>query len=201
MTDEKVEQVVESGSAEVTGNAASTEKAYTQSELNRMFAERAKQAESALLKRLGFESPDDAEALVKQVREKEQAEKSELQKALELASEKDKRIQDLMNQQRELVVQSGVTTAASKLGIIDPDAAYRLLDKSLIEYDEGGQAKNIEALLVSMLKERPYLTGSSASAMNPGKTRKYSREEIERMTPAEINKNWDAIKEYLERGN
>lgn len=198
MTEEnKTEQVDKEETAETTGNATSSEKAYSQSELNRMFAERAKQAESALLKRLGFESPDDAEKLLAQVREKQEAEKSELQKAMEMADAKDKQLQALMERQKELVVQSGVTTIANRLGIIDPDAAYRLLDKSAIEYDENGQAKNIEPLLVSMLKDRPYLTGKGASAMNPGRTRKFSREEIERMTPAEINKNWDAIQEYL----
>ena len=201
MTEEnKTEKVEKEEIAENTGNAASSEKAYSQSELNRMFAERAKQAESALLKRLGFESPDDAEKLLAQVREKQEAEKSELQKAMETVEAKEKQLQDLMQRQKELVVQSGVATIANRLGIIDPDAAYRLLDKSSIEYDENGQAKNIEPLLVSMLKDRPYLTGKGASAMNPGKTRKFSREEIEGMTPAEINKNWDAIQEYLGSG-
>lgn len=198
MTDEKkVEQVEQVETAEVTGNATSTSKAYSQDELNRMFADRAKQAEKALLNKLGFDSPDDAERLLSQVREKEQAEKSELQKAKELAEEKEKQLQALMNRQKDLMVQNGVTSVASKLGIIDPDAAYRLLDKSSIEFDDDGQATNVEALLVSMLKDRPYLTGKSASAMNPGKTRKFSKEEIERMTPAEINKNWDAIQDYL----
>ena len=198
--EENVDKVGESGTAESTGDATSTEKAYSQSELNRMFSERAKQAESALLKRLGFDSADGAESLIRQVREKQEAEKSELQKAKELADEKDKQLQALMDKQKELMIQNGVATVATKLGIIDPDAAYRLMDKSAIDFDENGQAKNVEALLVSMLKERPYLAGTGASAMNPGKTRRYSREEIERMSPAEINKNWDAIKDYLEGG-
>lgn len=201
MTDEnKIEEVSEEKTAETTGNATSSERAYSQSELNRMFAERAKQAESALLKRLGFESPDDAEKLLAQVREKQEAEKSELQKTKEIADAKDKQLQALMERQKELVVQSEVAAISNRLGIIDPDAAYRLLDKSSIEYDDDGQAKNIETLLVSMLKERPYLTGKGASAMNPGKARKFSREEIEKMSPAQINENWDAIQDYLSSG-
>jgi hypothetical protein len=59
---------------------------------------------------------------------------------------------------------------SAKLGIVDPDAAYRLLDKGAIEYGDDGKPTNTEALLVAMLKERPYLAGTGSSAMNPAKT-------------------------------
>jgi hypothetical protein len=191
----------ESGTAENSGDATSAKgKVFSQDELDRLFAERAKQAESALLKKLGFENPTDAEALLKKAREREEADKSELQKARELAETRAKQIEELMTNQKRLATQSAIFDKANKLGIVDPDAAYRLIDQDAIEYDESGRPTNAEALLVAMLKDRPYLTGSSSSAMNPGRVRKFSREEIERMTPAEINKNWDAIKDSLESG-
>jgi hypothetical protein len=59
---------------------------------------------------------------------------------------------------------------ARELGIIDPDAAYRLLDLAEVEYDETGRPTNIERLLRDLVRKRPYLVGSSASATNPSRT-------------------------------
>lgn len=203
MSDE-LETTVEktqSESPETSGAGAGAEgKTYTQDDLNRMFADRVKRAEAAQLKRFGFDSAEAAESALKQARERAEAEKTELQKAQELAAQREKQIEDLLNAQKALSTQNEVTQTAARLGIVDPDAAYKLLDKEAIEYEENGKPKNVETLLQSLLKGKPYLAGSGTSAMNAGKTRKFSREEIEKMSPAEINKNWDAIKDYLERG-
>ncbi len=203
MTEEvkdKEEQVEQTGKAGEYGDGASQEgKTYSQEELNRMFADRAKQAESALLKRLGFESVSDAESLVKESKERKEAEMSELQKAQARAAELEKQLAASAEAQKVIAMQADVTAKAAKLGIVDPDAAFKLLDKGAIEYGDDGKPKNTEALLVEMLKERPYLAGGGSSAMNPGKNRSLSRAEIEKMSPEEINKNWDAVQSYLER--
>ena len=169
MTDQ-TEQANSSGTAESTGNATSAQgKAYSQEELNRMFAERSSQAERSLLKKLGFEKVEDAESILRKARERDESEKSELQKAQELAAQREKQIQDLLNAQKTMATQNEVTQAAAKLGIVDPDAAYKLLDKEAIEYEGDGKPKNVEALLQSLLKGKPYLAGSGTSATNPSK--------------------------------
>ncbi|HNY84541.1 MAG TPA: hypothetical protein PLP17_13360 [Oligoflexia bacterium] len=197
---DKQEQVEQTGNAGESGDGASQGgKAYSQDELNRMFAERAKQAESALLKKLGFESVSDAESLVKESKERKEAEMSELQKAQERAKELEKQLAASAELQKNMATLADITAKAAKLGIVDPDAAFKLLDKGAIEYDDDGKPKNTEALLVAMLKERPYLAGTGSSAMNPGKSRTYTKDEIEKMSPEDINKNWDAIKSFLER--
>lgn len=166
------EKFDESETAENPGDATSAKgKTFSQDELDRMFAERAKQAENALLKKLGIESPSEAEALLKKARERDDAEKSELQKMQELAEARAKQIDELMSAQKRMATQSAIVTLANKLGVVDPDAAYRLLDQSALEYDDSGKPTNAEALLVAMLKERPYLAGTGSSAMNPGKKR------------------------------
>jgi hypothetical protein len=77
--------------------------------------------------------------------------------------------------QRELVLREHTLRyetmlRARELGIIDPDAAYRLLDLSEVEYDESGQPTNIEKLLRELVRKRPYLVGHAASATNPSRT-------------------------------
>ena len=195
------EQANQSGTAVVSGDAASTQgKTYSQDELNRMFAERAKQAESAMLKKLGFENVSDAEALIKAHRERQQAEMSELERAQAQNAELKQQLAQAAEAQKALALQSEIVSESARLGIVDADAAYKLLDKTAIEYDEAGKPRNVEALLRELLKSKPYLASvGGSSVMNPEKTQMFTREQIEKMSTAEINKNWDAIKSYLER--
>jgi chromosome segregation ATPase len=77
--------------------------------------------------------------------------------------------------QRELLIREHTLRyetmlRARELGIIDPDAAYRLLDLAEVEYDESGRPTNIERLLRELVRKRPYLAGNSASATNPSRT-------------------------------
>ena len=84
MADEVKENQVAERAAEnavENGNAPRADSvSYSQVELNRMFAERAKQAENALLKKLGFDSFSAVEELVKENQAKREAELTELQK-------------------------------------------------------------------------------------------------------------------------
>lgn len=171
MTDQ-TEQAKQPENAGNSGDSASQGvKSYSQDELNRMFAERSSQAERSLFKKLGFENFEQAESTLKKAHERNESEKTELQRAQELAAEREKQIQGLQSAQKALATQNEVQLKAIKLGIVDPDAAYKLLNKEALEYGEDGKPTNAEALLVAMLKERPYLAGGSASAMNPAKFR------------------------------
>jgi hypothetical protein len=77
--------------------------------------------------------------------------------------------------QRELLIREHTLRyetmlRARELGIIDPEAAYRLLDLAEVEYDETGRPTNIERLLRDLVRKRPYLVGNSTSATNPSRT-------------------------------
>ena len=204
MTD-KVEtnQIDEQPSEQVdkaTANTGGAERMFSQSEVNSIVAERARREAAKQLANLGVSSFDELSAIVQKSREREQAEMTELQKAQAANAELEKRLEQAAAAQKALAMQSDIVALSAKLGIVDADAAYRLLDKGAIEFDANGKPTNTEALLNDLLKAKPYLAGAGTSAMNPGRARKFSREEIEKMTPAEINKNWDAIKDSLESG-
>lgn len=70
---------------------------------------------------------------------------------------------------QERAIRADVVTAAAKLNIVDPDAAYKLLDASQIELDANDDPKNVEKLLADLVKAKPYLVGQTASTspMNP----------------------------------
>lgn len=81
------------------------------------------------------------------------------------------------------IVRYEVQIQASKLGIIDPDAAARLIDSSELDFDDNGIPTNAEDLLKKLLKNKPYLASKTETpaastgnrtpmlpAMNPGRT-------------------------------
>lgn len=166
------EQQTSGNVGQAPGDGASAKPvSYTQDDLNRMFGERAKQAETALLKKLGFERTEDAESLIKKTRETEEAQKTELQKAQEKAAALEKREAELLEKQRLTEGKADVIAKAANIGIADAIAAYRMLDKSKLEYDAGGQPTNTEQVLRDLLKEFPILAGTGTSAANPAKNR------------------------------
>ncbi len=167
---DQTEQAKQSENAGTSGDSASQSgKAYSQDELNRMFADRVNQAERSLLKKLGFEKVEDAESILRKAREHEESEKSELQKAQEKAAQLEKERESWQSKQKEIAAQYDVALKAAKLGIVDPDAAWKLLDRSELQYDADDKPSNTELLLQGLLKEKPYLAGGGSSAMNPAK--------------------------------
>lgn len=132
------------------------------------------------------------EAAEKAQKERDDAEKSELQKATERTTlleaevkERDERIQKL-SLRHEVVLQ------ASKLGIVDPDAAYKLLDKKDVEYEDG-EPTNVEALLTKLLDEKPYLKGKAgpAGGKTPSPTTPSARSKDAPLTMADVNRMTD----------
>jgi len=93
---------------------------------------------------------------------------------------------------REHTLRYETMLRARDLGIIDPDAAYRLLDLSEVEYDESGRPTNIERLLRELIRKRPYLAGNSASATNPSRTTISLEEAVKSGDLEAINRAFEA---------
>jgi hypothetical protein len=68
----------------------------------------------------------------------------------------------------ERVVRYEVMLKASALGVVDPDAAVKLLDWPALEFDDEGQPKNTEAVLKALLKAKPYLLKPAPGAQGNG---------------------------------
>ena len=151
-------------------NGSGAEKMFSQEEVNKIIKGRSERELQKMLGEIGFQSIDELKTLAKKSREREDAEKSELQKAQERAAALEKEKESLLASQRIKMAQYDVAVKAAKLGIVDPDAAYRLMDQGKIEFDDAGNPTNTELLLQSLVKSKPYLVGSGSSAMNPAKS-------------------------------
>ncbi|MCC6727894.1 MAG: hypothetical protein IT208_00985 [Chthonomonadales bacterium] len=108
-------------------------------------------------------------------------------------------------EREELLTRLEVERHARRLGLVDEEAAWRLLDAAAVERDAAGRPTNVEALLREMARARPWLAaaeppGGGVSAANPagGRGVRLSRDEIRRMTPEQINANWAAVQAALQ---
>jgi hypothetical protein len=94
-------------------------------------------------------------------------------KAVEKAAQLEAQLAEATKRNQELLLRTAVQAAATKLGIVDPDAAYLLLDKTQIEPSDDGKidTAKIEAALTELLKAKTYLRGvAHITATNPAKS-------------------------------
>jgi len=115
---------------------------------------------------------------------RKEAEMTEAQKAQKAAADLQAQIAELGRQaqvrereQQERVIRYEVMLKATGMGVVDPDAAVKLLDWSTLEFDEQGQPKNTEAVLKALMKAKPYLVKAAQAAgagsnINAGETGK-----------------------------
>lgn len=102
----------------------------------------------------------ELEQTVKQHEEAKLSETERLQKRL---AELEREHAAWQRERQEHTLKYETMLAASRLGIVDPEAAYRLLDLTKLEFDEDGNPKNLDKALQELLKAKPYLAGHAAA--------------------------------------
>ncbi len=68
---------------------------------------------------------------------------------------------------RDRIIRYEVQLHAARLGIVDPDAAARLIDYATLELDEAGTPKNVEPVLRALIKARPWLAAPASEPAKP----------------------------------
>ncbi len=138
-------------------SAQAAGKTFTQAELDdivqqRLAREKGKYTDYDQLKK-------DADELKKL----KAASQTEAEKLTNRLAELEKEQATWQRERQESTVRYEVLLAAGKLNIVDPDAAYRLLDLAEIEYDKEGRPTNVEAVLKGLVKAKPYLVKAQAT--------------------------------------
>ena len=101
--------------------------------------------------------------------ELEKAQLSDQEKLEARANEAERKAAAAIEQIASAVIASEVKVRASQLGIIDPDAAYLLLDRTNLSYAEDGKVTGVDDALTQLMEDKPYLKGlpSRAPNLNP----------------------------------
>lgn len=106
-----------------------------------------------------------------QVKQYEEARLSETERLQKRLAELERELTHIQQERQERILRYETMLAAQRLGIVDPEAAYRLLDLSSLEYDDAGQPTNLEQALKQLVAKKPYLAGqgqlSAGAPTNP----------------------------------
>lgn len=136
----------------------------------------------------------ELEAKVKADEEAKMSEQERLQKRL---AELEQQASQYQRAVQARTLEYEVKLQAARLGIVDPEAAYRLIDLAAIEYDEDGRPKNAEKALKALISARPWLVASGTSSPTNPPRGGLTLDDVRRMSPAEINQRWEEVKRVL----
>lgn len=98
------------------------------------------------------------EELQTKYKSKEDAEKSELERMTEDKVRLEKELAEKDRMMAETAIHSTVIASASRMNIIDPEAAYRLLDLDSVDPSD---PRSVSDALSSLVKSKTYLLKSS----------------------------------------
>lgn len=128
--------------------------------------------------------------------ELEQANKSELEKAQARIIELEKKAADADTRAQEHLLRAKVIAEAAKKDVVDPDAAFALLDRSTLEIGNDGAPTNIAEAMEQLLEARPYLVAPSGGTTRgsadqgartaPQRAGQLTRADLQNMTDQEI---------------
>lgn len=140
----------------------STEKTFTQSQLDELIAKRIARVEKK------YEGFDDLKTKLatfeSQAEEQRQSELSDVQKAQEQAQQFETQLQELTaqleaerNNTRQQAIKNEFIKVASSANIIDIDAAMALSDLSAVEIGEDGKVNGVDDVIKTLVEHKPYL--------------------------------------------
>jgi hypothetical protein len=120
---------------------------------------------------------------------------------------------------RQVLIRAALVAQAARAGFHDPEDAWRMVDSGKLSIDTSGAVSGIAEALAELASAKPYLirqggsgaqipipgaqaapgvlTRTSLSAGNPASTTRVTLDDIRHMTPDEINRNWEQIRQIL----
>ena len=160
MVTENTEPIGETEVAQPAPQPEPEAKTFSQDEVNRIQAQTRREANA----RFG-----DYQQLKDRAARADELEKAQLtdQEKLEArATAAERKAEAAIQQVASAVIASEVKVRASQLGIIDPDAAYLLLDRTNVAYADDGTVSGIDDALTQLIENKPYLKGAPNRAPN-----------------------------------
>jgi len=136
------------------------ERKFSQDDVNRMQAQTRKEVRNQ------FADYGQLKERAAKADELEQAQLSEAEKLEARALEAERKAATAADQIANAMIASDVKVRASQLGIIDPDAALLLVDRTNVRYSEDSGVTGVDAALTQLLEDKPYLKGQPNRAPN-----------------------------------
>ena len=152
-------QPVEAVQPEVESTAA---KSYTQEEVNQMMCKTRRETRD---KFSDYETLKERAAKADELEQAQLTEKERLEARVEQA---EKNAQAADQRITEAMIATAVQVQAGQMGIVDPEAAFLLVDRANIRYTAEAGVSGVEDALTQLLEKKPYLKGPvRAPNINP----------------------------------
>ena len=136
------------------------ERTFTQDDMNRIQAQTRKEVRNQ------FADYSQLKERAAKADELEQAQLSEKEKLEARATEAERSAATAAQRIADAMIASEVKVRASQLGIVDPDAALLLIDRTNVLYNEDSGVTGVEDALTQLLEDKPYLKGAPNRAPN-----------------------------------
>ena len=141
-------QPVEAVQPEVESTAA---KSYTQEEVNQMMGKTRRETRD---KFSDYETLKERAAKADELEQAQLTEKERLEARVEQA---EKNAQAADQRITEAMIATAVQVQAGQMGIVDPEAAFLLVDRANIRYTAEAGVSGVEDALTQLLEKKPYL--------------------------------------------
>jgi hypothetical protein len=124
--------------------------------------------------------------------------------------EAQQRLQALEARERQLTIQNAVLSEAARTDgdrkrFINPSDAVALADLSAVQIGKDGKVTGVAEALKALAESRPHLLdtgsggGTGGGAVNPGRQVALTIDDINKMTPDQINQKWDEVQAVLKQ--
>ena len=131
------------------------QRTFSQDEVNQMMAKTRRETRSQ------FGDYNQLKERAQKADELEQAQMTEAQKMEQRAIDAERRASDAQQQIASAMISAEVKVRASQMGIIDPDAAFLLLDQSNVIYSMESGVSGVDEALTLLLEAKPYLKSAN----------------------------------------
>lgn len=141
-----------------------------------------------------FSDYDDLKTQATRLKEIEDAQKSELERERERATELERKANEAEAARAEALYESAVIAEAATKNVTDPKDVVRLINRAEVTFGSDGAPTNISDVVDSLLKAKPYLAGGGAGQVDQGarggsvQPDQLSRDDLKTMSPDEIVK-------------
>ena len=148
--------------AVIVSTESPADKTFTQDEVNRMMGQARRDARSQ------FSDYSELKSRAAKADELEQANLTEAERLEVRVTDAEKRATDAQGQVSSAMIASEVKVRATQMGIVDPDAAFLLLDKKNVAYNVTDGVSGVDDALAQLLEDKPYLrAGNRSPNINP----------------------------------
>ena len=155
---------IQPDTAQATGE--STGRTYTEAEVNQMMGKTRRAAERD--ERGKFADYGTLKERAARADELEQAQLTEKERLEARVEQAEKNSQAADQRISEALISSAVQVQAGQMGIVDPEAAFLLVDRSGIRYTPEAGVSGVEDALTQLLETKPYLKGTNRTPnINP----------------------------------